>query len=59
MEAFVAFVIAFNNVMGMAAADRFSKYGVGVGVVEYKDVAHVSVRIYGESTWELRANKTL
>ena len=55
----VAFVIAFNKVVGVAAADRFSKYGVGVVVLEYKDVAHVSVGGYRKSTCEVRANKTL
>ena len=59
VEAFVAFVIAFNKVMGMGAADRFSKDGIEIVVVEYKDVAHVSVGGYRESTWEVRANKTL
>ena len=59
MEAFVTFVIAFNKVMGMAAVDRFSKDGVGGVVVEYKDVARVSMGGYRELTWEVRANKTL
>ena len=59
MEAFVAFVIAFNKVMGMTAADGFSKNGVGVVAVEDKDVSHVSVGGDRESTWEVRANKTL
>ena len=33
LEAFVAFVIAFDKVMGVAAADGFSEDGVGVVVV--------------------------
>ena len=59
VEAFVAFVIAFNKVMGMVAADRFSKDGVGVIVVEDEDVAHVAVGGDRELTWEVGANKNL
>ena len=56
---FVAFVIAFDKVMGMAAADRFSKDGVGVVVGENKDVTLVVVGGDRKLTWEVRANKTL
>ena len=59
MGAFVAFVIALNKVMGVAAADGFSKDGVGVVVIENKDVAHVLVGGDRELTWEVGANKTL
>ena len=59
VEGFVAFVLAFNKVMGVVAADRLSKDDIGVVVVEDKDVAHISVGGDGESTWEVRANKTL
>ena len=57
VEAFVAFVIAFNKVMGVAALDRFSKDGVGVEAVEDEDVAHVTVGGDRKLTWEIRANK--
>ena len=59
LEAFVAFVITFDKVMGVVAADRFSKDGVGVVIVENKDVAHVAVGGDRNTTWEVRANKTL
>ena len=59
MKAFVAFVLALNKVMGVAAPDLFSKYGVGVIVIEDKDVAHVAVGGERESTWEIGANETL
>ena len=59
LEAFVAFVIAFDKVMGTAAADRFSKDGVGVVVVENGDVTHVALGGDRKLTWEVRANKTL
>ena len=59
MKVVVPFVIALNKVVGMAAPDGFSKYGVGVGVIEDKDVAHIAVGGDRESTWEVGANETL
>ena len=59
MEAFVAFVTSLNKVMGVAAADGFSKDGVGVVAVEYEDVAHVAVEGDRELAWEVGANETL
>ena len=45
--------------MGVAAVDGLHKDCVGVVVVEDEDVAHVAVGGDRESTWEVRANKTL
>ena len=59
MKAVVAFVIALNKVVGVAAPDGFSKYGVGIVVIEDKGVAHILVGGDRESTWEVGANETL
>ena len=59
LEAFVAFVIAFKKVMGMVTADRFSKDGAGIVVVENEDVTYVTVGGDRKLTWEVRANTTL
>ena len=59
LEVFVAFIIAFNKVMGVAALDRSSKDGVGVAVVEDEDVTHVAVGGDRKLTWEVGANKIL
>ena len=59
MKAVVAFIIALNKVLGVAAPDGFREYDVGVVVVGDKDVAHVAVGGDGESTWEVGGNKTL
>ena len=56
---FVAFVIAFNKMMGVAALDRFSKDDVGAVAVEDEDVAHVAVGGDRKCTWEVGANKIL
>ena len=59
MQVVVAFVITLDKAVGMAAPDGFSKYGVGVVVIEDKDIAHIAVGSDRESTWEVGANETL
>ena len=51
LEAFVGFVISFDKVMGMVAADWISKDCVGIIVIENENITHVAVGCNRKATW--------